>query len=172
MTYTPTRRQTHCAFCGTRFADRDDWPRDCPGCGETTWRNPTPVGVALLPVRDTDGTVALVVARRTIQPALGALSLPGGYLELGETWQQGVVRELHEETGIVADADQVELFDVDNGSATIQVFGLLPLRDLAELPPSVATAETEGWLLLDRPRRLAFPTQTAAVAKYFAMRSG
>jgi 8-oxo-dGTP diphosphatase len=45
------------------------------------------------------GKVLLV--RRGQAPLKGEWSLPGGALELGETLQQGVVREIFEETGLV-----------------------------------------------------------------------
>jgi 8-oxo-dGTP diphosphatase len=45
------------------------------------------------------GRVLLV--RRGHPPLQGEWSLPGGALELGETLQQGVVREILEETGLV-----------------------------------------------------------------------
>jgi ADP-ribose pyrophosphatase YjhB (NUDIX family) len=47
-----------------------------------------------------DGTKVLLV-RRGQEPLKGEWSLPGGALELGETLQQGVVREVLEETGLV-----------------------------------------------------------------------
>ena len=47
-----------------------------------------------------DGTKVLLV-RRGNEPLKGEWSLPGGAVELGETLQQGVVREVLEETGLV-----------------------------------------------------------------------
>jgi 8-oxo-dGTP diphosphatase len=58
-----------------------------------------------------DGAKVLLV-RRGHEPLKGEWSLPGGALELGETLQQGVVREVLEETGlIVVPAAIVEVFD-------------------------------------------------------------
>jgi 8-oxo-dGTP diphosphatase len=47
-----------------------------------------------------DGTKVLLVLRGN-EPLRGEWSLPGGALELGETLQQGVIREVLEETGLV-----------------------------------------------------------------------
>jgi 8-oxo-dGTP diphosphatase len=47
-----------------------------------------------------DGTKVLLV-RRGHEPLKGEWSLPGGALELGETLQQGVAREVLEETGLI-----------------------------------------------------------------------
>jgi 8-oxo-dGTP diphosphatase len=56
------------------------------------------------------GKVLLV--RRGQEPLKGEWSLPGGALELGETLQQGVVREVLEETGLtVVPGGIVEVLD-------------------------------------------------------------
>ena len=58
-----------------------------------------------------DGTKVLLV-RRGREPLKGEWSLPGGALELGETLQQGVVREVLEETGLmVAPGGILEILD-------------------------------------------------------------
>lgn len=48
-----------------------------------------------------DGKVLL--AQRARAPGLGLYSLPGGRIEPGETMREGVLRELMEEVGLVAD---------------------------------------------------------------------
>lgn len=56
------------------------------------------------------GNVLLV--RRGQEPLKGQWSLPGGALELGETLQQGVVREVLEETGLAVQTDGIiEILD-------------------------------------------------------------
>ncbi len=40
-------------------------------------------------------------------------------------------------------------------------------RPAADLPPSAATDETEGWHLLRRPTELAFPLHTLAARAWF-----
>jgi ADP-ribose pyrophosphatase YjhB (NUDIX family) len=54
----------------------------------------------------------VVLIRRRYEPLAGRWSLPGGTLELGETLEEGVAREMHEETGLVVDVGPViEVFD-------------------------------------------------------------
>src|SRR4051812_34328648 len=105
-------QNSFCSYCGARYQPDATWPRVCAACGETTWRNPLPVAVALLPITMPEGGPGLVVVRRDIDPGRGELSLPGGFMEVGESWQEAAVRELREETGISADAADVRLFDV------------------------------------------------------------
>jgi 8-oxo-dGTP diphosphatase len=162
-------QHSHCSYCGTAYPQGMPWPRTCVGCGEITWSNPIPVAVALLPVRVADGTTGLVVVRRDIEPARGQLALPGGFIEAGESWQQAAVRELREETGLDDDPAQVSLVDVaSTPGLSILIFGLLPVRDAADLPPSAPTEEATEWLVITAPQPLAFPTHTAVVRDWFA----
>jgi 8-oxo-dGTP diphosphatase len=53
-----------------------------------------------------------LLIKRGSEPLLGEWSIPGGTLELGESLQQGVARELLEETGLeVQVLDMIEAFD-------------------------------------------------------------
>lgn len=53
-----------------------------------------------------------LLIRRGSEPLLGEWSIPGGMLELGETLEQGVARELLEETGLsVRIIELIEVFD-------------------------------------------------------------
>ena len=58
-----------------------------------------------------DGGRTLLI-RRGSEPLLGQWSIPGGTLEIGETLQEGVARELLEETRVVVRVlDLIEVFD-------------------------------------------------------------
>ncbi|CAM5581797.1 DNA mismatch repair protein MutT [Streptomyces spiroverticillatus] len=158
---------SHCAHCGAPYADTSAWPRTCAACGETAYRNPLPVAVALLPVRSEAGT-GLVVITRTIDPGRGGVALPGGFIDHGEDWRTAVVRELREETGIVAPASDVRLADALSSTTDhLLLFGLLPTVDIAELPPPTPTAETTGWHVLPASAPLTFPLHTQAAHAWF-----
>lgn len=159
----------HCSYCGTNYPTDAQWPRTCTSCGETTWRNPLPVAVAILPVVTPDG-VGVVVQRRDIEPARGKLALPGGFIEHGEDWREALVRELREETGLIGDATTVRPFDVHSAPAggTVLIFGLLPPQPLEALPASAPTAEATEWLVVTEPTELAFSTHTQVLAEFLA----
>lgn len=162
-------QHAHCSYCGVAYPADAVWPRTCAGCGETTWSNPLPVAVVLLPVRHDDGRTGLVVVRRDIEPFRGELALPGGFIETGESWREAAVRELSEETGLAARPDEVNLFDVHSSfnGRSLLVFGLLPARDAADLPASAPTAESQEWLVRTAPEELCFPTHSRAMADFF-----
>jgi ADP-ribose pyrophosphatase YjhB (NUDIX family) len=161
-----TMRNSHCSFCGTPFGDRQAWPRTCATCGNTSYLNPVPVAVLLLPVDD-----GLLTIRRGVEPRAGELALPGGFIDHGESWQAAAVRELREEAGIVVDATAVELFDVQSApDGTVLIFALAPPLASAALPAFTTTNETTERLVVDQPLDLAFPLHTNAVRTYFARR--
>ncbi|MER6319120.1 NUDIX domain-containing protein [Streptomyces sp. NPDC001581] len=160
-------KDSHCSTCGAPYST-PAWPRTCTACGATSYRNPLPVAVTLLPVEGVDGT-GLVVITRTIEPALGGIALPGGFIDFGEDWRDAVVRELREETGITAPASEVTLADaLSSPAGHLLLFGLLPPRPAADLPASKPTDETTGWHILHTPSPLAFPLHTQAATAWFA----
>ena len=87
----------YCPTCGApvspQLLEDDHRPRLVCANGHVTWRNPRLV-VGTLPVRA--GRVFL--ARRSIEPGAGLWTYPGGFLEVGESAQEGARRETEEET--------------------------------------------------------------------------
>ncbi len=117
---------THCPYCGHAFDPQQPWPRLCAGCSKISYLNPLPVVVVMLPV---DG--GLLAVRRAIPPHLGRLALPGGYINLGETWQQAFVRETREETGLTISLDEARLFDVQSAhDGSLLIFATARPRSL------------------------------------------
>ncbi|WP_424184975.1 NUDIX domain-containing protein [Actinokineospora sp. G85] len=161
-------KHAHCSTCGTAYPPDATWPRHCPTCGDTAYRNPLPVAVLLLPVVSAGGG-GLLVVRRTIPPGQGELALPGGFVDFGEAWRAAAAREAREEAGAVVDPASITPFDVESApDGTLLVFGLAAPVAEADLPAAAATDETAGWELLRGPAKLAFDLHTAAAARYFS----
>jgi len=162
----PRWKSSHCSYCGTPFASAA-WPRTCSACSEISYLNPVPVGVVLLPVDD-----GVLCVRRTIEPQKGQVALPGGYLDFGETWEQGCARELREETGVVIDPDEVRLFAAHSVREVgmLLLFGLAAPRRSADLPAFAANDEASETVIVRGPVELAFPFHTLVVRDYFAGR--
>ena len=77
-----------------QIPDGDNRERDvCADCGHIAYVNPKIVVGSV--VVDTDGQVLL--CRRAIEPRQGFWTLPAGYMELGETLEEGARREAFEE---------------------------------------------------------------------------
>lgn len=161
----------HCGYCGAAFAPLAAplarGPRLCGRCGASTYRNPIPVAVLLLPVAD-----GLLVVRRAIAPGLGEWALPGGFLEVGEEWRVGAARELVEETGIVIAPHALDVFELHSteDSRLLLIFCAPREPPLPCLPDFAANHEVHEIGVMNAPRPLAFPLHTAVSARYLADR--
>jgi ADP-ribose pyrophosphatase YjhB (NUDIX family) len=88
-----------CSYCGEKliqksFQEKNHWY--CQTCDRIHYENPFPAVAALVP--NQDGQLLLV--KRAVEPAKGAWCLPGGFIEIDESIEEAVLRELKEETGI------------------------------------------------------------------------
>ena len=101
-----------------------------------------------------DGRALLI--RRASEPLRGEWSIPGGMLELGETLQEGVVRELLEETGLhVCVLDLIEVFE----------------RIIHEPPPGTSHNEaTASRHDAGDPRKMSKPRYHYVIADYLCER--
>src|SRR5512142_440849 len=158
---------SHCSQCGPAFPLDAAWPRTCAFCGNTSYRNPLPVSVMLLPV---DG--GLLVVRRTIEPGRGKLALPGGYINLGESWQEAGAREVLEETLLPLDPAEIREFRVRSApDGTLLVFGLARPRRASDLPAFSPTDEASERLVIQQPAEMAFSTHAEVVREFFQQRA-
>jgi ADP-ribose pyrophosphatase YjhB (NUDIX family) len=88
-----------CPRCGAAATVRFPRSLHCESCGYAAFFNPKPVGCAL--AREADGRVWL--ARRGHDPGRGRWSMPGGFVDLGETVETAVAREVSEELCVEAE---------------------------------------------------------------------
>jgi ADP-ribose pyrophosphatase YjhB (NUDIX family) len=74
----------------------------CRTCDTINYENPLPATAAV--VLDHE---QLLLVKRGMEPGKGKWCLPGGFVELDESPSEGVLRELHEETGLRGTVDQL-----------------------------------------------------------------
>ena len=74
----------------------------CADCGHIAYENPK---VVVGSVVVSDG--AILMCRRAIEPRMGYWTLPAGYLELGETLEEGAIREAREEANSAITLDGI-----------------------------------------------------------------
>jgi ADP-ribose pyrophosphatase YjhB (NUDIX family) len=92
-----------CSTCGQlvtlRTPDGDHLPRFvCDACGVVHYQNPKLV-VGCVP--EYDGRI--LICKRAIEPRLGYWTIPAGFMENGETTQDGAKRETWEEAHAAVD---------------------------------------------------------------------
>jgi len=69
----------------------------CGDCGFVNYENPKIVVGAVATWQSADGAEQVLLCRRAINPRRGFWTLPAGFLELGESTEQGARREAWEE---------------------------------------------------------------------------
>ena len=142
----------YCPKCGSsEFEIHNALSRHCANCGFTYYQNPRASTAAFI----LNGKGELLVARRAKDPAKGTLDLPGGFVDNNENAEQGMVREIREETGLKVEADKVQyLFSIPNiyhysgmDIHTLDLFFLCRVADDAEVMAADDAAELT-WLPL------------------------
>lgn len=93
----PLSQFQYCPKCGSpRFGIHNEKSKQCADCGFVYYFNPSSATVALI-LNDRN---ELLVCRRAKEPAKGTLDLPGGFVDMNETGEEGIIREVKEETGL------------------------------------------------------------------------
>ena len=158
-------KDTFCSYCGSKHID-GMYPKTCVTCGIPVWDNPAPVAVLLIEHKN-----GVYLTRRAIEPGKGLLALPGGYMIVGETWQEAAAREAMEEIQIVIDPKEISLVTVksSSNSRSLLVIGYTRITDVSILP-FVKNEETEERVLVHNSVELAFPTHTDVLATLFDSR--
>ena len=87
-----------CPRCGAaRPANNQaENPLRCAACGLVFFFNPTVAAGAL--VFDSAGRILLI--RRAHEPSAGKFGVPGGFIDFGESAENGMRREVREEVGV------------------------------------------------------------------------
>lgn len=156
-----------CPRCATPLEKLDDQGHVrlvCPLCAWIHYRNPVPAAGVILEQR---GRVLLV--RRKYEPRAGAWCLPAGFMEYGETPEHCAVRELEEETGLVARL--TGLFGVYAGMDDPRTRAVLVLytaeRTAGRLHPGDDALEADWFTPRRLPRAIAFAAHRQALRDYF-----
>jgi NAD+ diphosphatase len=131
-----------CLGCGTPLraivAEEDGGPKQrlrCPACGWTHWNNPTPVLAAVIECADREGR--LLLARNAAWPGR-MFALITGFMEAGETPEEGIAREVAEETSLeVLELKLIGVYDFQRMNQLIVAYHALA-RGEVRLSPELA----------------------------------
>jgi ADP-ribose pyrophosphatase YjhB (NUDIX family) len=166
-----SRHIDHCARCGTRVDHlvpvEDNRERAvCPACTHVHYVNPLNV-VGTLPVWGDQ----VLLCRRNIEPRKGFWTLPAGFMELGETTEEGALRETDEEVG--ARVELLGLYSLINVVPASQVHLFYRARLLdTQFQPGPETIEARLFHEADIPwDDLAFRTVRMTLERFFKDRT-
>jgi ADP-ribose pyrophosphatase YjhB (NUDIX family) len=161
----------HCKVCGgaTVYAVPPDDNREratCTVCHTVHYENPLNV-VGTVPVWGDQ----VLLCRRNIEPRFGLWTLPAGFMELGETIEQGAARETDEEAG--AHFEMQGLFSVLSVVRVGQVHLYFRARLLdTAFAPGPETIEAQLFREEEIPwDELAFRTVRETLKYFFADRA-
>ncbi|MFT4221870.1 NUDIX hydrolase [Dysgonomonas sp.] len=106
----PLSQFKFCPKCGSdKFIENNVKSKRCKNCGFVYYFNSCAATVAVIINENKE----LLVATRAHEPVKGTLDLPGGFVDLHETGEEAMSREVKEETGL--DVDEIKyLFSVPN----------------------------------------------------------
>lgn len=93
----PLEKFAYCPKCGSKhFMVNDEKSKKCDNCGFVYYMNACAATAAFILNRQGE----LLVVRRSKEPAKGTLDLPGGFVDMEETGEEAIAREIKEETGL------------------------------------------------------------------------
>ncbi len=161
----------YCSTCGSdqlafEVPSGDSRPRHvCKACQIIHYQNPRVIAGCLVTYAD-----KVLLCRRAIEPRRNFWTLPAGFLENGETLQEGAERETWEEAAAKVDID--ELYGVFNLPHIHQIYVFYRGRLVnGEFGVGEESLETRLFAEHEIPwDELAFPTIHKTLKYYFADR--
>lgn len=166
----------YCPKCGSpRFEVNNEKSKRCADCGFVYYFNSSAATVAFI-LNDKN---ELLVCRRAKEPAKGTLDLAGGFIDRYETGEEGVAREVREETGLEVER-AVYQFSLPNTYLysgflvhTLDLFFLCKVKDTHEIKAMDDVADT-FWLPLDKvkPEEFGLDSVREGVRRFLAADKG
>jgi ADP-ribose pyrophosphatase YjhB (NUDIX family) len=156
-----------CANCGFKVTfgavDNEHLPRfSCDNCQVIHYENPKII-VGCLPIFED----RVMLCKRGIEPQFGLWNIPGGFMENGETVEEGALREMEEET--CTSGRILGLHTVFNVVSVNQVH-IHYLIELSDLNYQTTPESTEITMFLESEipwADIAFSSSRFALRQYF-----
>lgn len=159
------RQKRFCSLCGEQL---EKIPHDgrtrlyCRTCDTINYENPLPATAAVV----LDHNEHLLLVKRGMEPGKGKWCLPGGFVELNESPSEGVLRELHEETGLRGEVIQLieAVYEDSPFYGPLIIIGYQISPQGGRLQAGDDAAEVQYFPLADLPR-VAFDSHQAIINK-------
>jgi len=162
-------RAVFCTYCGSllvRRASRNNFRerRVCTRCNYVHCENPKVLVSCLVSCGE-----RVLLCRRAVEPAYGMWAPPSGFLEAGETLEEAAARETLEETGVVINAQRLDLRGVTTLTTLRQVYvGFRTRVDSTHCAPGPESIEAQFLTEEEIPwRQISFPGIAADLRAFF-----
>lgn len=159
---------TYCPHCATHFGPLKTNVFVCPNCNLHYYINPKPTNAIAL--ENEKGEILFVV--RALDPHKGMLDLPGGFLDVNETLEESLQREVKEELGIhISQFSYVSSFhdEYEHGKISSRCICML---FTGKLPPDTAIHvgdDASGYIFIPKDKipydQMAFEGMKTALRK-------
>lgn len=165
----PSLHYRFCPSCGAARDAARTQPMNCEACGFMLFVSVTPGAGGFL--RRADGKVLFIVREK--EPAKGKLGVPGGFVDEGESVEEGLRREFREEVAVQL-GDLTYLCSHPNSylyaGVTYPVVDFFFIAEAAgdENPAALDAVEDFRWLdpMEVNEEEMAFPSMAYALRKY------
>lgn len=162
----------YCPSCGSQthlhIPEGDNRERAvCGQCDTIHYQNPKIVAGALPAWED-----KILLCKRAIEPRYGSWTLPAGFMENGETVEQGAIRETWEEAE--AKIDNLQLYTMQSIPRISQVYVIFRAELRGENAFGVGSESLETALFLEHEipwSEIAFPMIERSLRYYFSDRA-
>jgi mutator protein MutT len=106
----PLKSFEYCPRCGSKhFNINGERSRHCTNCNLTYYANASASTAAII----TNSKGEVLLATRAFDPAKGKLDLPGGFVDMNESAEEAIIREIKEELNLDVQNPQY-LFSLPN----------------------------------------------------------
>jgi len=95
----------YCPYCAHLLVSKYIGSRTrfyCENCNTVIYKNPLPATASVIIKNN-----KILLVKRKFEPCKGEWSLPGGFIEIDENPEDACLRELKEETGLIAEIDRL-----------------------------------------------------------------
>ncbi len=141
----PLELFVYCPKCGSpHFVENNEKSKRCADCNFVYYFNSSAATVAFI----LNDKKELLVCKRGKEPQKGTFDLPGGFIDMYETGEDGVAREVFEETGLRV-TEAKFLFSLPNTYPfsgflvhTLDQFFLCKVAEIKELEANDDVAES------------------------------
>lgn len=139
----------------------------CPQCGTIHYQNPRII-TGTVPVFGSK----ILLCKRAIEPRLGYWTLPAGFMEEGETLEEGAVRETFEEAGIDVQCGKLLTSISVPFISQVHIFFFAQMKNDEHASSTTESLDVQLFEIDEIPwNEIAFPTVKQTLQHYISDRS-